>query len=462
MSTKRSSSLMSLLLAALVVAAMLAGCGAPAAEAPVEEAPVAEEPAAEVPAEPAAPVSLDFVVWSYGIETIQNNIANFQTANPNCQINLKDYSWLEYHDTMVGRFAAGDPPPLLYSSDHWLQEWASAGWLAPLDVSFPSAADYSGELAPYALQGMTYDGHVYGMSYYADTIDFVYNSDQLAQAGFDAAPATWEELWDMSMALKEQGIVEYPLILAFSQQEGASIEAMISMIYGRHAGEGALFDANNQPTFATEGSAAYEAIEWLRKAYEAGLLDPASLQTAEIDQVKSMQAGAHTFTILPQYNMAELNKAGSGTFAGKFKIALMPGASHGTVGYVRFYAMTPTAAEMGEDALACAWKFLEYFGGKTDGSYTVVKRWAVENGLGFAQLPLFEDPDVKAAFGAWGDVDVIAEQATLARAKEGLTPWFGSWDVFTRAEIHKAILGQQSTMDTLNNMAAKWTELAAQ
>ncbi len=155
---------------------------------------------------------------------------------------------------MVGRFAAGDPPPLLYSSDHWLQEWASAGWLAPLDVSFPSAADYSGELAPYALQGMTYDGHVYGMSYYADTIDFVYNSDQLTQAGFDAAPATWEELWDMSMALKEQGIAEYPLILAFSQQEGASIEAMISMIYGRHAGEGALFDASNQPTFAAKAA----------------------------------------------------------------------------------------------------------------------------------------------------------------------------------------------------------------
>ena len=31
----------------------------------------------------------------------------------------------------------------------------------------------------------------------------------------------------IGQALKEQGIVEYPLILAFSQQEGASIEAMI-------------------------------------------------------------------------------------------------------------------------------------------------------------------------------------------------------------------------------------------
>jgi multiple sugar transport system substrate-binding protein len=462
---RKSLKFMIVLLAVLLIGAMISGCGAPSAgEPPAKEEEAAPPPeSGEEEAEvEEGPASLDFVVWSYGIETIQDNIANFQATNPECQINLRDYSWLEYHDTMVGRFAAGDPPPLLYGSDHWLQEWAAAEWLAPVDVDFPQVLDYSGELAPYALQGMTYNDHVYGLSYYADTIDFVYNEEQVKAAGFDAGPETWQDVWDMSMALKDQGIVEYPVILAFSQQEGASIEAMISMIYGRHEGEGALFDANNQPTFAEEGSAAYDAIEWLRLAYEAGILDPASLQTAEIDQVKSMQAGAHTFTILPQYNMAELNRPESGDYAGSFKIALMPGSSHATVGYVRFYAMTPTATSMGDTAKACAWKFLEYFGGKSDGEYIVVKRWAVENGLGFAQLPLFEDPDVQAAFGAWGDVEVIAQQAELARAKEGLTPWFGAWDVFTRAEIHKAILGQQDTMTSLTNMADKWNELAEQ
>ena len=446
-----------LVLAALLIAMLAVACGAPAAEAPPAEE--AAPPAAE---EAAGPTSLDFVVWSYGIETIQDNIANFEAANPECQINLQDHSWLEYHDTMVGRFAAGSPPPLLYGSDHWLQEWASAGWLAPLDENFPQVLDYDDELAPYARQGMTYEDNVYGLSYYADTMDFVYNEEQIKAAGFDSGPESWQDLWDMSMALKDQGIVEYPLVLAFSQQEGASIEALISMVYGRHEGSGALFDESDTPTFNSEGSAAYEAIEWLRQAYEAGILDPASLSTAEIDQVKSLQSGAHTFSIVPQYNMAELNRPESGEYAGSFMIGLMPGDSHATVGYVRFYAMTPEVEEMGEDAKACAWSFLEYFGGKTDGEYTVVKRWAVENGLGFAQLPLFDDPDVQEAFGSWGDVDTIAAQAELARAKEGLTPWFGTWDIFTRAEVHKAILGQQDTMDTLQNMEDYWNELATQ
>lgn len=122
-----------LVFALLLIASLVVACGAPAAEAPPAEE--VEEPPAEE--EAAGPASLDFVVWSYGIETIQDNINNFQAANPDCEINLKDYSWLDYHDTMVARFAAGDPPPLLYGSDHWLQEWGSAGWLGSISENFP-------------------------------------------------------------------------------------------------------------------------------------------------------------------------------------------------------------------------------------------------------------------------------------------------------------------------------------
>jgi ABC-type glycerol-3-phosphate transport system substrate-binding protein len=106
-----------------LLALMLGACGAPAP---------ATEPAAQPPAEQEVtePVALDFV-WSYGIETIQDNIKKFQELNPNITINLKDYSWLDYHDTMVAAFAANNAPHLLYGSDHWLYEWASAGWLAP-------------------------------------------------------------------------------------------------------------------------------------------------------------------------------------------------------------------------------------------------------------------------------------------------------------------------------------------
>ena len=459
-----------------IVTMLFASC-APAAPAPVVEPPAAEAPAqapaaateapaapaapAEAPAAVAKPVEMDFVVWSYGIETINDNIKKFQELNPSITINLKDYSWLEYHDTMVGTFAANNPPYLLYGSDHWLNEWAAAGWLAPMDKYCPNVKEYSKEVAPYALQGMTYNNEVYGVSYYADTIDFVYNDALLKKGGVTAGPTTLDELYTQAKELKTKGVNEFPIILAWSQKEGAFPEAWTSLVFAQQEGGNALFDADLNPVFNKEDSAAFKVMEWLRKAYAEGLIDPSSLSMAEIDQVKSMQAGAHAFTIVPQYNMAELNKPGSGEFAGQFKIALMPGPSHATVGYVRFYAMTTKVVDAGPEYVDAACKFMDYFGGKTDGQYKVVKRWGVENGLGFAQLPLFDDKEVIDAFGKWGDVPTIKEQATLARAKEGMTPWYGAWDVFARAEIHKGILGQQSSLDTLKNMAAQWDELKA-
>jgi multiple sugar transport system substrate-binding protein len=448
-----------LLVFVLVAAFALTACGAPAAPATQAQPGTTEEPSATEPASGEA-VEMDFVTWDYGVDKIADNILQFQAANPGVTINHKGYGWLDYPDTLVGLFASGGQPQLLYSSDHWLQQWAAAGWLEPLDEHCPNVATYNQELAPYAKEGMTYDGKTYGLSYYADTMDFAYNEALLKQAGFDAAPQTWEDVYTMSKAIKEQGINEYPIIMAWSQKEGAFPEAFISMVYSQNEGANAMFDADLNPTFNQEGSAMAQVLEWLRTAYEEGLIDPASLTTAEIDQVKSMQAGQHTFTIFPQYNMAEVNRPESGDYAGQFKIALMPGKSHSTVGYVRFYAMTPKAVEEGKVEEVC--KFMDYFGGKTDGDYKVVKRWAVENGLGFAQLPLFDDQDVVDAFGKWGDVETIKQQAELARAKEGLTPWFGTWDVFARSEIHKAILGEQTVQQTLDNMAAKWEELKAQ
>ena len=51
--------------------------------------------------------------------------------------------------------------------------------------------------------------------------------------------------------------------------------------------------------------------------------------------------------------------------------------------------MTAQAAE-NEARRNAAWRFIEAFGG---GDYWVAKRWAVDRALGFAQLPLFDDPD---------------------------------------------------------------------
>jgi multiple sugar transport system substrate-binding protein len=414
---------------------------------------------AQNPAKSGGPVDLTFVTWSYGVDTIKSNISKFESQNANTHVKFQDFSWLNYHDTMVTRFVGKTPTDLAYSSDHWLQEWAAAGWLVPLDSHFSQVSAYKADYFPYVTSGMTYNGKVYGIPYYADTWAFLYNADHLKRAGLSAPPTTWDELTAQAKTIKAKGIANYPVILLFAQDDPGSIEVWTSMVFSRT--DGHLFDSSFQPVFNQPDSAAAKTVDWISSSLrETKILDPSSLQSQEIPVVKSMESGAHTFTILETYNQAELNNPAVTKQAGNFKMAQMPGETHGTVGYVRFYAATGQVVNRGSDVVNAAGKFLEYFGGKTGSQFSpVVKRWAVENGLGFGWKSLWNDSEVKAAFNKWGDSAMLQKNQELARAKDGLTKFYPSWDIFSRAQLQKAYLGQVSTQNALKAMADKWNEL---
>jgi multiple sugar transport system substrate-binding protein len=430
-----------------VLSALLAACAAPA--------PSTTEGVGEAAA-PAEGANLNFVVWSYSIETIQDNIANFEELNPGITVALADFSWFDYHDIMATRFTGNTPTEVAYSSDHWLQEWVAAGWVVPLDESCTGVTEYTGEFAPYAVQGMTVDGKLYGLPYYADLVTFMYNAKLAEDAGITAAPESWEQLIEHAKTIKEAGIANYPINIPMKKDDPWTVETFYSMVYSRG---GRMFDEENNPVFNQPGSEAEQTLQWLYDAINTHqVMDPAALEVAEPDVVKTMGAGQHIYTVLAKYNLAELNGAAHEQ-AGNFQLALMPGESHSTVGFVRFYALTKDAAAGGPAMVEAACKFLEYFGGRTDGEYIVVKRWALEKGLGFAQLPLYDDAEVAETINAWGDVDLEREQANLARIKEGLTPWWGAWDIFARGQIHSAVLGEITPQEALQSMAENWEQL---
>lgn len=407
----------------------------------------------------AGTVDLSLQVWSYSIPTIQSNIKRFETLYPGVKVSLSDTSWFDYHDVMATKFTGGNAPDVAYSSDHWLREWVAAKWIAPLDKTFPQFTKYQNEWAPYAREGMTLDGHLYGLPYYADLIDFLYNADQVKKAGFNGAPRTWDDVKKISLALKQKGIVQYPVNIPLKKDDPWLIEIFYSMVYGNG---GHMFDKNDNPVFDKPGGPAEKTLQWLQDAMTKWkILNPAGPESAEPDVVKTMGAGRSAFTVLAKYNLAELN-LGQHKEAGHFKLALMPGTAHSTVGFVRFYAMTTRAAERGSDVVKEVGNFLQYFGGKTGGQYKVEKRWALEKGLGFANLPLYDDAQVKKAINKWGSVTLERSQAKLAHVKEGLTPFWGVWDISAREELDKAILGQESPRQALKNMATRWKQLKKQ
>ena len=393
----------------------------------------------------AAPVTINFVVWSYNITTIQDNIAKFEAANPDIKVKLTDYPWNNYHDTMVLRLKGRTKTDVMYNGEDWLPEFAAAGWVAALEDFFPEAKKYKDKTASYALADMTYNGKVYGLSYYADLITFQYNKKILKDNGM-SPPKDWEQVLQQSLKLK-QGGMKFPFVYEYDATLPNFYSAFASQVYGRG---GSLFDAKLNPVLNDPNGEAFKHLQWLQDAKMKHEI--MSFEVHEPEVVVAMNTGKHAFTVLYNYNLAAMNKAPQ-PLAGQFDIAPMPGKAGACLGFAKFYCMTAQAAKDPVRRNA-AWKFIEAFGG---GDYKVAKRWAVEDGLGFAALPLMDDPDVKKAFATWIDMEKFKAQARLAR--NDVNPeWKGMWSEFFRPLMAKAFVGGASVKEVMDQGAAKWNE----
>ena len=131
----------------------------------------------------------------------------------------------------------------------------------------------------------------------------------------------------------------------------------------------------------------------------------------------------------------------------------MPGARQAPLGFAKFYAMTKQCAD-DKECREAAWAFIQYMGGN---DFSVAKRWAVEKGLGFAQLPLFDDPDVKKAWSLWIDMADFKQQAEVA-LNGTQSEWIGIWSAYFRPLLAKAINGDITVEEAMDSGAAKWNE----
>lgn len=456
-----------ILLSAMLIAAACVPEGADgddvAADDPDPAAePEADDPEAEEPETEAAEDDdghLDFTIWTFDAEGVQGYIDEWE-ANVEGDVGatLSDTDWGQYHDAMVAQFVAGDMPDVMWVSDHWLHEWAGAGWLVPVTEVVPDEEldALREDMLDFAVSGMSVDGELYGLPYYADPIGFTYNSRHYEEAGIEGPPETWEDVLDDARAIKEAGIVQYPIGFGWSQDEPFSIEDVTAMLMAR--GD-EFFDDNLDPTFTEEGSTLHEHIEWVQTAFEEDLIDPESLQRDGVVNGQAMMAGTQTYTLGRASGMAQWQSPEESAEAGNFELAVMPGETGETLGFVRFYGVTSRVPERGEQARDAAASFLDYFGGPgPEGDYPVVRQWVERWGLGFGYESLFDDPDIREQFSEWVDVDTLEQVATTARARR-LSEWYPEWDVFTRAELQRAYLGETTADEAAQRIAEQWETL---
>ena len=379
-------------------------------------------------AKPATP--LHFVGWQYNPQIVAENVATFEKLydeNVDYQLVAGEYQALL--ETML---VAGKKFDMLYSEEATLARWVAAQWAQNVE-DMPDVAAIKASMVPVGVRNLSLpDGKLGGLPYYAGYNAFVYNDKHLSQAKLQP-PTTWDELLDQARKLKQDKIAEYPYVSAWEHTWAGLSWSLFAIWYS----EGAkVFDSSFNPVFDDKFK---KVLEMHRTLYSEGLVQ-SDIFTLPQEGVPSFATGQHSFMVVHDYDQKVLNDPSMSKAAGAVKNTLMPGATRSTFSWVSLYLMggEPVSKER-------AWNLMRFFGGKAkDGQYHVIKRWALQFGLGTPYTEVLNDPEVSASFAKWKDTDVARHQLEMSTPRDvSKTLWFSDWDWYMMGAVQDFIRGKQ-------------------
>ena len=429
----------------------------------------------------AGPTKIDFFIWQYGVQMVQDNVGRYNAAHPESNIVLSSVPQETYGDDVIARFSSNVPTDLLYSDVNYQILFEPAGWIAPTEDYFPEITRYKDDFSKGYLPGfLNKDGKMYGLSYYGDYTCYLFNDRILSQAGISAPAKTWDEVITHAQQIQQKVPgVKFPLAAFFGSY--GFWQTFYNFMQGIGGPDAKFFDKDLNPTFNTPGGPVFKTIRWLVDAItKFKVMTPDTVNYDDPTCANTMGAGTHAYMWEPRYDFIGTNTAPQKE-AGHIKQALNPGSGYASC-WARPYNMTTYNVKRGKDAMQAQWNFQEYFGGKSDdklnpdfsnGTYRVAKRIAIDLAVGFVYDSLWDDPEVINAYNSFGDINIMKAQAQkiILHQTDGLTKYWTKWSGGfvqgpARTAITALMLGQKPTkdddiMNVLDDLAKQWNDLKA-
>ncbi len=198
------------------------------------------------------------------------------TAEGNCAEAASEFS--RNHTTEARQImnAALTPDPAEYTSvivaNSTLTQLMNDGLVRPLNDLIES----HGQNIPDNLK-IAIDGNVMAIAFMANAQHLFSRSDILAQVGIDSAPSTYHEVIEAAKAIRDAGIMEYPIVM--NLKTGWNVGESFNLVFLAHGGE--FFKPGTaEPTVNSEaGIAALETLKAMVEYAHPDHLTQASNET---------------------------------------------------------------------------------------------------------------------------------------------------------------------------------------
>jgi multiple sugar transport system substrate-binding protein len=284
---------------------------------------------------------------AYSTTDVQNMTKDFTKANPNIKVKTTFVAYEALHDKIVAAAPAGTYDVVLMDVI-WPAEFGSKHEVVDVTSRYP--ANWQSDIFPGALDTAKYQNHYYGVPWILDTKYFFYNKDMLQKAG-QQVPTTWDQVATVAKALKDQGVVQYPLIWSWAQAEAVICDyAQLLGAFG-----GSFLDSSGKPAFNTGGG--LQALQFMRQTLDDGITNPASTESLEEDVRKILSQGQAAMALNWTYMFSLANDPKESQVAGQVAVAHTPSGSAGAPGCNGSMALCIASGSKNQDA---AWKYIEF------------------------------------------------------------------------------------------------------
>ncbi len=308
-----------------------------------------------------------------------------------------------------------------------------------VDLYEYGARDVVDQHFPAIIENNTVDGRLIGIPWFTDGGLLYYRTDLLEKYGYDAPPATWDELTEMAAAIQEgERAGGNPDFWGFVWQgnsyEGLTCDA-IEWIYS--SGGGTIVSPDGVIT--VNNPVAVAAID--RAAGWVGTISPNGVTSFGEEEARNMwQAGNSAFMRNWPYAYS-LGNADDSVIAGLFDVAPLPagegGESTGALGGwqlgVSKYSDNPEVAA--DVALFMA-------------SAAEQKIRAVEGSYTPTIMSLYEDPEVLEAAPFFESLYQVFTNA-VARPSTVTSPNYAEVSRIFSSAVHSVLTGQETAENAL-------------
>lgn len=390
------------------------------------------------------PVTLQMLTMkqaAYSDTHINEMVTKFMEANPNITVQVTFVPYESLHDKIVTDQASGSGQyDVVLVDEIWPVEFAATNYVVPINDRVTD--QMKSGVSEALLNILKVGDNIYGLPWILDTKFLFYNKDMLAQAGYDKAPATWDELVTMAKTIKQKGICQYPIAWSWAQAEALICDyAQLVYSFG-----GEILGPDGSSKVQEDG--ALDALKFMKKTIDDGVTNPSSMTYLEEDVRKVLSEGKAVFTLNWTYVYAMANNPETSQVPGQIAIAATPAGPAGPVGVSGSMGLSMTGSCKNPDA---AWKLIDYLCSEAN-----QKQYASDS------LPIWtaalDAPDLNAP------PDIVAAakvQFAAVKGRPEFVAWYNAFSTKLQVAIQNVLLGTQSPENAMNTMPAEADKLKA-